>query len=89
VLLLEVRVPRSARHTRRGFVYRHVVDADLDARADAIWERAREVAELPHPVARLDDPWARNVVERFSRVFPKMLLIGDMIEAALAEALQP
>jgi hypothetical protein len=63
-------------------------EIDLEAEADAVWDRGRRAAEdFPLPVTRLEDEWARGIIERFARVFPKMLRIGEMLEAALAEVL--
>lgn len=60
----------------------------IAGRAAAVGERARELARgLPYPVTRLEDEEARRIVGRFTGAIAHMLIVGSMLEAALAEAL--
>lgn len=53
----------------------------------AIVTLARELASaLPYPVAALGDAEARAVAARFADAMARMLLLGQMLSAALAEA---
>lgn len=60
---------------------------DVAAKASAIRARAEELAAgLPHPVAALEDEEARAPLERFRPAMSGMLVVGAMLERALAEA---
>ena len=61
--------------------------AEAIGRAGAIASRARGLAQgLPCPVAALEDGPERAVVAQFSDAMPRMLVLGELLSAALAEA---
>lgn len=61
--------------------------ADAAEGAERVARRARELARvLPYPVTALGDPSERAVAARFSRAMARMLLLGEMLSAALATA---
>ena len=61
--------------------------AEATHRAERVARRARELARaLPYPVAALDDAAERAVVVKFSDAMARMLGLGEMLSAALAEA---
>ena len=61
--------------------------AEAARRAARIARRARELARaLPYPVAALDDDRERASVGKFSDAMACMLVLGEMLSAALAEA---
>lgn len=61
----------------------------LSARAQAVAVRARALAgELPHPVTPLADEETRAVARRFADAMSTLLVLGEMLRSALAEALE-
>lgn len=61
--------------------------AETARRATAVARRARELAPaLPYPVTALDDEEARAVAARFADAMTRMLVLGEMMYAALGEA---
>jgi hypothetical protein len=67
-----------------------VVEPALGAaleRAARVADRARALAAgLPHPVPALRDEAGREVARRFSVATSRMLVVGELLAAALAEA---
>jgi hypothetical protein len=65
-----------------------VTGGEVTARADAVAARARTLApRLPYPVAPLEHARARDVARRFVPTMSRMLVLGEMLKTALAEAL--
>jgi hypothetical protein len=61
--------------------------ADADARAAGLVRRARDLAQgLPCPVAELADEPPRAMVASFPGAMARMLVLGELLSAALAEA---
>jgi hypothetical protein len=61
--------------------------AEADDRAAGLVRRACGLAHgLPHPVAVLEDEPARSVVAKFPDAMARMLVLGELLTAALAEA---
>jgi hypothetical protein len=61
--------------------------AEVARRGEDVAIRARAVAHaLPHPVPALQDEGDRAVAARFSQATARMLVFGEVLSAALAEA---
>ena len=61
--------------------------AEADGRAAGLVRRARDLANgLPYPVAVLEDEPAQSVVAKFPDAMARMLVLGELLTAALAEA---
>jgi hypothetical protein len=61
--------------------------AELSRRGEQIAMRARARARsLPYPVSPLHDPAGRVAARRFSAATARMLVLGEVLAAALAEA---
>lgn len=65
-----------------------VVGGYVTARAEVVAARARTLAaKMPYPIAPLEDARVRDVAQRFVPTMSRMLVLGEMLKAALAEAL--
>jgi len=61
--------------------------ADAGGRALGIGRRARELAHgLPYPVAVLEGEPERSVVAKFPDAMARMLVLGELLSAALVGA---
>jgi hypothetical protein len=62
----------------------------VSSRARVVARRARVLARgLPHPVAPLVDDEVRTIAGRFTGAMSTMLVLGEVLRTALAEALEP
>jgi hypothetical protein len=65
-----------------------VEHGEFRSAAGRVSDRAASLArELPYRVTRVDDEGAREVLRRFAPAIPAMLVGGELMEGALAEAL--
>lgn len=63
-----------------------VESGDLAAAVDDLVVQARSAAErLPYPVAREADDETRGITARFVRTIPAMIVVCDLVRAALGE----
>jgi hypothetical protein len=61
--------------------------AEIARRGEQVASRARALTTmLPHPVMALQDAGDRVVAERFSEATARMLVLGEVLSAALVEA---
>ena len=60
---------------------------EIPARSEILTESAGALAaELPYPMTALADQAARTVAGRFVEATSRMLVVGETLRAALAEA---
>jgi hypothetical protein len=60
---------------------------EIARRGERVASRARTLApRLPHPVPALQDKGERAVVRRFAEATARMLVLGEVLSAALSEA---
>jgi hypothetical protein len=67
-----------------------VARGGVSARAGAVARRARALARgLPYPVAPLAEEEVRTITRRFTGAMSIMLVLGEVLRAALTEGLEP
>ena len=62
--------------------------AEIPVRAEAVMDSARALAAgLPYPTAAVADEAARTLARRFTGAMSRMLVVGEILRAAVGEAL--